>query len=617
MRSHLVVPLLSLAVVALAFPAHASERRLALVIGNQAYPRAPLANPRNDATAVAAVLERLGFSVTRGTDLSRRQTRETVSAYLSALNDGDQSFVYYSGHGIQVKGENYLVPIDFAAEAESDVEDEAYRVGRLLDGLADRKPRLSVVVLDACRDNPFKTTRSGTRGLSGMNAGEGTLIAFATSPGRTAEDGPPGGHGLFTASLLDHLARPGLEVEALFKSIREEVAERSQMTQVPWSSTSIVGIFYLAGPSAPPIPSESPVGKLLAQADVRRQGREEAASRAAQEATRAEDRAGEATQVAAVLPAEREARYQKALEDEFDRLEKLDAYSTADVSASEKAAAWADFVSSFPYRNVHADQADSRSSYWRDQVRLASIAASSAANTSGSDAPMVVIPAGHFTMGAEDGDADEQPPHLVMLSAFSIDQTEVTVSAYARCVEAGTCTKPKDWSLCNFGKGGRDHHPINCVTWADADRYCRWAGKRLPTEAEWEYAARASDGRRFPWGNPPPNCDRAVMPTLQLGPGCGTDSTWPVGSKKAGASPWGLSDMAGNVAEWVADRYSDVYYKSAPQQDPQGPSSGSDRVLRGGGWKDSRPSYLRSSYRYGAAPVVSADDTGFRCARSP
>lgn len=362
-----VVPAAALLIVAVLGRwsiAAAAERRVALVIGNQAYPQAPLVNPRSDASAVAAVLERMGFKVTQALDLTRRQTRETVSGYLDAMHEGDLSFVYYSGHGVQVKGENYLVPIDFAARAEADVEDEAYRVGRLLEGLEERKPRLSVVVLDACRDNPFKSTRSGTRGLTGMNAGKGTLIAFATSPGQTAEDGLPGGHGLFTASLLDYLDRPALEVEALFKSVREDVARRSGETQIPWSSSSIVGTFFLATSVVPAIPADSAAAKLLEQSDARRQKREDE-RKAAEEAKREEELS------VAAAAGEQEAHYQAALEAEYARLEKLDGYASEDASTAEKASAWTAFLTSYPARNAHADRARARVGYWQEQSRVA------------------------------------------------------------------------------------------------------------------------------------------------------------------------------------------------------------------------------------------------------
>jgi len=169
---------------------------------------------------------------------------------------------------------------------------------------------------------------------------------------------------------------------------------------------------------------------------------------------------------------------------------------------------------------------------------------------------MCLIPAGSFWMGCNsavdnDCDSDESPYHEVTLSGYYIDKTEVTVDDYADCVTAGACTAPSTASsYCNWEVSGKGNHPVNCVNWSQAGEYCTWAGKRLPTEAEWEKAARGTDGRKYPWGNEDATCEYAVMDDGVNG--CGTDSTWNVCSKSpAGDSPYGLCDMSGNVWEWV------------------------------------------------------------------
>ena len=220
-------------------------------------------------------------------------------------------------------------------------------------------------------------------------------------------------------------------------------------------------------------------------------------------------------------------------------------------------------------------------------------------------------------MGSETGEDDEKPVHEVHVSGFFIDTYEVTVSEYVACVRAGGCSEPKetheDDSYLNYGTPGRGKHPINGVDWNQAVAYCGWAKKRLPTEAEWEKAARGADGREYPWGNEAVSCRYAVMRDDLVG--CGKDRTWEVGSKPAGVSPYGAHDMAGNVSEWVSDWYGEGDYASAPARDPEGPARGYSRAFRGGSHGSYR-SFLRSARRSYFMPDYANSNLGFRCVRS-
>ncbi len=220
---------------------------------------------------------------------------------------------------------------------------------------------------------------------------------------------------------------------------------------------------------------------------------------------------------------------------------------------------------------------------------------------------MLYVPAGEFEMGYENGKADESPVHSVYLDAFWIDQTEITNRMYLMCVEDGICTQPvqgahtalrQDSSTREFYYGNPEFndYPVIFVNHAQAEEYCRWARRRLPTEAEWEKAARGTDGRLYPWGNEPPN------ETLLNYNGNVGDTT-KVGSYPAGASPYGALDMAGNMWEWTADFYSADYYSKSPAKNPQGPETGYVFVERGGSWRLSeRP--VRATYRHHYIPPI-------------
>lgn len=212
---------------------------------------------------------------------------------------------------------------------------------------------------------------------------------------------------------------------------------------------------------------------------------------------------------------------------------------------------------------------------------------------------LLYVPAGEFIMGSNDGDMDEKPERTVYLDAFWIDKTEVTQSMYAKCTADG-CKKP----TCSPKKG--DNYPVVCIDWKSANAYCEWAGRRLPTEAEWEKAARGTDGRIYPWGNEPATSEYAVMDDLMgSGNGCGQKFAWEVGSKPEGVSPYGALNMAGNVAEWVSD------------WEDKDSANGSGYVLRGGGYL-SIPSTVRTSKREVFHwPINKFEGLGFRCADSP
>jgi formylglycine-generating enzyme required for sulfatase activity len=261
---------------------------------------------------------------------------------------------------------------------------------------------------------------------------------------------------------------------------------------------------------------------------------------------------------------------------------------------------------------------------------------------------MTLVGGGKFFMGSDDKNDEvaERPAHQVTLSPYCIDTTEVTVAHYKQCSDRGECKRApreNEWPgitarehkiydpLCNIRDvDARGSHPINCVDWELAEAFCKADGRRLPTEAEWEFATRGSDGRKYPWGDTPPTdgsrlnaCGKECLAwgkklnedvSAMYSADDGYANTAPVGSFPKGASPFGLQDVVGNVWEWASDWYAP--YTPGAEVDPKGATSGSDRVLRGGAWNGSDPAWVRPTYRFKSPPTLRSHGIGFRCAKT-
>ncbi|MBF0354640.1 MAG: caspase family protein [Alphaproteobacteria bacterium] len=246
-----------------------AERRIALVIGNSSYKTAPLPNPVNDARAMAGKLEKMGFEVILKENAGQRDMNRAATQFGQKLSKGGVGLFYYAGHGVQVKGRNYLVPVDAMISSESSVHSESVDVDQVLQQLTGA--RLSVVILDACRNNPFERSFRGyAGGLAQIDAPKGTFIAYATAPGKVASDGE-GGNGLYTRELLKTLDMPGLRVEDIFKRVRIQVARVTNDMQIPWEASSLTGDFYFTQPAeigAMPLP---PTGSAFSLEDLKKQ----------------------------------------------------------------------------------------------------------------------------------------------------------------------------------------------------------------------------------------------------------------------------------------------------------------------------------------------------------
>ena len=556
----------------------ASQRRVALVIGNAAYADRPLRNPVNDATDMAAALEQRGFEVTLLRNGRRRQMNDAVRAFGRELRQGGIGLFYFAGHGLQVAGRNYLVPIGADIAEEFEVEDEAVSAGRVLGAMEAAGNGLNLVILDACRNNPYSR---GFRGRSAQGlavpaqSAKGSLIAYATSPNAVAEDGT-GRNGLYTKHLLRYMQEPGLGVEEMFKKVRIAVERESGGAQTPWELSSLTGDFSFT--------LASTTGPGVFDADAQRLAEER--QRVAAERRR--------------LEAERQLlAEQRRLAEERQRQEEA-------ARRGEKE----------PGRR------------FRDCPDCPELVVVPAGWF------MMGSPAGE-----ERRDDDEGPQHRVEIAEpFAVGVHEVTRGEFARFVRAtghamgNSCwfwdNKAEKWvegsgrTWRNPGFEQTDRHPVVCVNWEDAQSYVSWlSGEtgqsyRLLSESEWEYVARAGTTSPFHTGATisPEQANYDGNYTYGSGrKGVYRGRTAPVGSFAPNA--FGLHDVHGNVWEWTQDCWSENYGGAPRDGGAWERGDCSRRVARGGSWF-SEPRYLRSADRIRSTTGNRDDDLGFRIVRT-
>ena len=645
------VAALLLALGAVLAPAAASAAgRVALVVGNSAYEYiGVLPNPGNDAADVGVALRRLGFEVTVARDADRAALNDALRAFTRRSAGADVALVFYAGHGMEMDGVNYLLPVDAQLERDTDVRFETVSLDDVL--AVTEGAALRLVILDACRNNPLarsmqrtRASRRVSRGSFGdLNEdllGDEMLVAYAAAAGTTAADGD-GRNSPYTAALLAHLEQP-LELSALFRRVRARVLETTEGAQRPHEYGSLLGDHYLGGAadtaSVQPAAVEAALGldpdaRRAVQRGLAAAGFDPgppdgvfgAGTRAAVrgwQASRGVTATGYLDAAAAQALGAPVAASAPVVE--LTRAENLFWES---IRESANAAEFEAYLAQWP-SGIYAPLATTR------LVALRAAAVDAAApDPPRTDPPpprprragevfrdcdgcpeMVVIPAGRFRMGCVSGrecNDDEQPVHEVRVGSFALGVYEVTFEEYERFAAATGRNRPNDRG---WGRGGR---PVINVSWKDATAYADWLSDemgeqyRLPSESEWEYAARAGATTRYSWGQDigrnRANCD-----------GCGSRwdnaQTAPVGS--FGANAWGLHDMYGNVLEWVEDCWHENYAR-APS-DGTAWTSGGDcghRVLRGGSWF-SFPAGLRSAYRIGGASGFRDFPIGFRVTRT-
>lgn len=485
--------------------------RFALIIGNSSYKYVPkLRNPVNDATDIASVLKELGFKVTLKRNVDKETMVNAIRSFGAQLRQGGTGLFYFAGHGFQYQGRNFLVPVDAKIKTAADIEFESVDANRVLAQMQQANNGVNIVILDACRDNPFAvSSRTITRGLARMDSPTGTLIAYATSPGDVAADGK-GRNGTFTKHLLVGLrTKSHLSITDMFTEITGSVFAETGGEQVPWQSASLTQRVCLT--------QCAEVGTTVVQ--------------------------------------------QSPLVNKPTLAPKSEPVATSKPKPKPKL----------------KSRSSKKFKVFRNSLR-----------SGGKGPKMVWIPSGSFRMGDIQGNGKYGQVHQVAIKRFAMGQYEITFAEYDRFAEATKREKPADngW--------GRGNQPVINVSMEDAMDYTKWLSKqtgkkyRLPTEAEWEYAARAGTETYYWWGNEigsnQANC--AV---------CGSSwdrkQTAPVGSFEFNA--FGLYDLAGNVFEWTCSefekRYSGKEQKCVNKKRVKA-------VYRGGSWR-SKPLLLRSAYR--------------------
>ena len=611
-KSSQLLLLLFFSVFGLAGAAHAQQRtlsvqpassgqRLALVIGNDAYQKIPaLRNARADARAMAQALQQTGFEVILRLDQTERQLRESVRNFKARLNGGSEAVFYFAGHGVQLGSANYLLPVDVAGDNEDQVKDDAMPLQRVLDDLADQKVRFSLAIVDACRNNPFRTAGRaiGGRGLAPTNPATGQMVLYSAGAGQTAldrlTDSDRDPNGLFTRVLLKEMQRPGVSVDRVLRNVRDEVVRMAKSVgheQVPALYDQAIGEFYFragtavasAAAATAAIPTDPGANDRVFWESVKDSKNVDELKAYLEQFANGQFVALARTRL-------------RALEQSAPRPPAAQVASAAPSTATTQQAAPAGSLASMARGTVFRDCADCPE--------------------------MVVIPPGSFTMGSPASEplreSDEGPQHTVTIARpFAAGKFEVTFDEWDACVREGGCShRPGDQG---WGRGKR---PVINVSWQDAKAYTEWLSRksrktyRLLSEAQWEYVARAGTTTAFSFGASitPQQANYNTSVSYVGSPVAITPrGTVPVGGYPANA--FGLHDVHGNVWEWTEDCWNGSYAGAPTDGSAWASGDCSQRVLRGGSWI-SNPQLLLSANRYLASASLRLSDIGFRVSRT-
>ncbi|MGR9052158.1 MAG: SUMF1/EgtB/PvdO family nonheme iron enzyme [Gammaproteobacteria bacterium] len=674
----------------LGFSAGAHAQRHALVIGNAEYGEAigSLKNPVNDARDMAALLKKKQFDVTTLLNADKRKMKESIALFTRKLKEKDDvGLFFYAGHGIQVRGRNYLIPIGVNIQSEGDVEFEAVDAGRVMSGMDYAGNNLNLIILDACRNNPFaRSFRSSSRGLASMDAPKGSLLLYATSPGDVAADGE-GRNGIFTQYLLEAIDTLNEPVERVFKTTAKNVQHATAKKQTPWLVSSMVGEFYFTidAPNAQTVTITAPAapGNLAEiaywnsikdqsnpayfTAYLKRYGDDGLYSELAKiklgelehavvDASPASNELETAHLTVRTSPEGAKVRILNIGPKYRDGIELKPGRYHIEVTHPS-------YKRDLQWLKLHAGDTV-HSVVLVEDLKVATAEATPTQMRQGQTAElnsgrrfheMVAISGGCFQMGSpsdENGRDDDERQHQVCVDTFEIGKTEVTVGEFRHFTEvtgyrtdaeknkykqgcwfySTSDNEGKDRAGYNWQQVGfdqTDRHPVVCVSWNDAVAYIDWLNRetgrdyRLPTEAEWEYAARGGTQSAYFWGNDESsacrhanvhNTGRKVGTRSSFNCDDGYEFTAPVAQFRANNN--GLYDMIGNVWEWTCSEYDKAYQGGERRCINQTRvNHGGALLLRGGSFGHG-PQGVRSASRLWNDPSTRTAFFGFRLART-
>jgi uncharacterized caspase-like protein/formylglycine-generating enzyme required for sulfatase activity len=601
--------------------AQAAETRIALVIGNSDYSSGPLPNPANDAKLIGDALTGLGFDVIarRNADqITMKRAIQEFGSRLESAGPGAVGLFYYAGHGLQLSGRNYLIPTTARIEREGDVEIEAVSADWVIEQMRYARNRLNIVILDACRNNPFtRSMRSVDHGLATMDAPAGILIAYSTAPGAVAADGT-GRNSPYTEALTHAMREMHQPVEQVFKHVRVGVMTATSGKQVPWESSSLTGDFYFAAPNkvAPETSSALASGAVPATAAVPASKPEAGtfgtwisglfgSSKPDPDAARPD--AARKTAADARLPPAAPTKPTAAAEPiAATKLASVPLGSA--VNAVGPLLSGARAVPLLQSLGIPANDIDGTHDYPETAIRQL-IEGTPRRVTLGSTPEQIRAAFAlcrQYSSACQLSWYGDEGLRNVTLDPFELDPVPVSVRAFRQFVDSshyktqaeavGFAYAVVEGSLQPVSGGSwrnavkkhpvEDESPVVGVSFQDALAYCRSKGERLPSEDEWEYVARGPKRHTFPWGETidPVASTPSAPPSVNDGPAEG------IGGRYKG--------LSGNVWQWVDTKV------------------GGRKVLKGGSWLEPNPANKRAATRRYELSNRADEDSGFRCAKS-